>query len=161
MISDQSVHIQQLEGYILRLTGRVLDLQGQVLALAHPQPQECTTEVSDLSMEAARLRGVLDSGFDFLRREIRGSSEHASTQFTALLQSISRALNLLDTIRLSLAVQSVASQPSGSSRPPTRASTSTCGRGRRGRGQVLGRDPSSPHPISDTSDSDPSSHELY
>ena len=39
MISDQSVRIQQLEDYILRLTGRVLDLQGQVLALAHPQPR--------------------------------------------------------------------------------------------------------------------------
>ena len=48
MITDQSVRIQQLEGYILRLTVRVLDLQGQVLALAHPQPQECITEVSDL-----------------------------------------------------------------------------------------------------------------
>ena len=106
----------------------------------------------------------MEGGFDFLRREIRGSSEHASTQFTALLQSVSRALNVLDSIRLSLAVQSLASecsQPSGSSRPPTHASTSTRGRGRRGRGQVFGRDPSSPHPISDTSDSDPSSHELY
>ena len=112
-------------------------------------------------MEAARLRGVLESGFDFLRREIRGSSEHASTQFTALLQSVSRALNLLDTIRLSLAVQSVASQPSGSSHLPTHAGTSTRGRGRRGRGRALGRDPSSPHPISDSSDSDPSSHDLY
>ena len=161
MVTDQSVWIQQLEDYILRLTERVLDLQGQVLALAHPQPQECTIEVTDLTAEAGRLRGVLEGGFDFLRREIRGSSEHASTQFTTLLQSVSRALNLLDTIRLSLAVQSMASQPSGSSRPPTRASTSTRGRGRRGRGRVLGRDPSSPHPISDTSDSDPSSHELY
>ena len=161
MISDQSVRIQQLEDYILRLTGRVLDLQGQVLALAHPQPQECITEVSDLSMEAARLRGVLESGFDFLKREIRGSSEHASIQFTALLQSISRALNLLDTIRFSLAVQSIASQPSGSSHPSTRAGTSTCGRGRCGRGRAHGRDPSSPHPISDSSDSDPSSHDIY
>ena len=102
----------------------------------------------------------MESGFDFLRREIRGSSEHASTQFTALLQSVSRALNLLDTIRLSLIVQSVASQPTGSSRPPTRAGTSTRGRGRQGRGRALGHDPSSPHPIFDSSDSDPSSHEL-
>ena len=72
MITDQSVRIQQLEDYILRLTGRVLDLQGQVLALAHPQPQECTIEVTDLTAEAGRLRGVLEGGFDFLRREIRG-----------------------------------------------------------------------------------------
>ena len=85
---------------MVRLTGRVFDLQRQVLALAHPQPHEDITEVSDLSAEVARLRGVLESGFDFLRREIRGSSEHAFTQFTVLLQSISRALNLLDTIRL-------------------------------------------------------------
>ena len=161
MIFDQSVRIEQLEGCVVRLTGRVFDLQRQVLALAHPQPHGDITEVSDLSTEAARLRGVLESGFDFLRREIKGSSEHASTQFTALLQSVSRALNLLDTIRLSLVVQSVASQPSGSSHPSTRAGTSTRGRGRWGRGRALGRDPSSPHPISDSSDSDPSSHELY
>ena len=105
-------------------------MQGQVLALAHPQPQESTIEVTDLTAEAGRLRGALEGGYELLRREIRGSSEHASTQFTALLQSVSRALNLLDTIRLSLAVQSVASQPSGSSYPPTRAGTSTRGRGR-------------------------------
>ena len=74
MIADQSVCIEQLEGCILRLTGRVLDLQGQVLALAHPQPYEDITEVSNLSAEAARLRRVLENGFDFLRREIRGSS---------------------------------------------------------------------------------------
>ena len=85
MLTDQSVRIEQLEGCILRLTGRVLDLQGQVLALAHPQPHEDITEVSDLSAEAARLRGVLESSFDFLRREIRGSSKHASTQLSALL----------------------------------------------------------------------------
>ena len=85
MISDQSVRIEQLEGCVVRLTGRVFDLQRQVLALAHPQPHEDITEVSDLSAEAARLQGVLESGFDFLRREIRGSSEHASTQFSALL----------------------------------------------------------------------------
>ena len=89
---------------MVRLTARVFDLQRQVLDLAHPQPHEDITEVSDLFAEAARLRGVLESRFDFLRREIRGSSEHASTQFTALLQSVSRALNLLDTIRLSLVV---------------------------------------------------------
>ena len=79
MISDQSVRIQQLEDYILRLIGRVLDLQGQVLALAHSQSQECTIEVTDLTAEAGRLRSVLEGGFDFLRREIRGYSEHAST----------------------------------------------------------------------------------
>ena len=77
MITDQSVRIEQLKGCVLRLTGRVLDLQGQVLALAHPQPHKDITEVSDLSAEVARLRGVLESDFDFLRREIRGSSEHA------------------------------------------------------------------------------------
>ena len=85
MISDQSVRIEQLEGCILRLTGRVLDLQGQVLALAHPQLHEDITEVSDLSTEAARLRGVLESGFDFLRRKSKCASEHASTQFSALM----------------------------------------------------------------------------
>ena len=62
MLTDQSVCIEQLEGCILRLTGRVLDLQGQVLALAHLQPHEDITEVSDLSVEVARLRGVLESG---------------------------------------------------------------------------------------------------
>ena len=158
LISDQSVQIQQLEDCILRLTGRVLDLQGQVLALAHPQPQESTIEVTDLTAEAGRLRGALEGGYELLRREIRGSSEHASTQFTALLQSVSRALNVLDSIRLTLSVQSLASQrsqPPSSSCSPARASTSTRGRGRRGRGRALGRDPSSPHPISDTSDSDP------
>ena len=55
MISDQSVRIEQLEGYIVRLTGRVFDLQRQVLALAHLQPHEDITEVSDLFTEAARL----------------------------------------------------------------------------------------------------------
>ena len=79
MISDQSVRIEQLKGCVVRLTGRVFDLQRQVLALAHPQPHEDITEVSDLSTEAARLRGVLESGFYFLRREIRGSSEHVPT----------------------------------------------------------------------------------
>ena len=142
----------------MRLTGGVLDLQGQVLALAHPQPQESTIKVTDLTAEAGRLRGALEGGYELLRREIRGSSEHASTQFTALLQSASRALNVLDSIRLNLSVQSLASQrsqPPSSSHPPAHASTSTRGRGRQGRGRALGRDPSSPHPISDTSDSDP------
>ena len=85
MITDQSVRIQQLEGCVVRLTARVFDLQRQVLALAHPHPTSDITEGSDLSTEAARLGGVLESRFDFLKREIRGSSEHASTQFTALL----------------------------------------------------------------------------
>ena len=76
---------QQLEDCILRLTGRVLDLQGQVLALAHPQPQESTIEVTDLTAEAGKLRGALEGGYEFLSREIRGSSERASTQFTTLL----------------------------------------------------------------------------
>ena len=79
MLTAQSIRIEQLEGYILRLTSRILDLQGQVLALAHLQPHEDITEVSDLSAEVARLRGILESGFDFLRRKIRGSSETAST----------------------------------------------------------------------------------
>ena len=161
MIADQSVRIEQLEGCILRLTGRVLDLQGQVLALAHPQPHESILEVSDLSAEVARLRGVLESGFDFLRREIRGSSEHASTQFSTLMQSISRALNLLDTIRLSLVAQSIASQALGSSHPSSHAGISIHGRDRRGRGRARGHDPTSPHPISNSSNSDPSSHDIY
>ena len=109
----------------------------------------------------ARLRGVLESGFDFLRREIRGSSENASTQFSALMESISRALNLLDTIRFFLIAQSVASQAPVSSHPSTRAGTSTHGRGRHGRGHTRGLDPTSPHPISDSSDSDLSSHDIY
>ena len=98
----------------------------------------------------------MEGGYELLRREIRGSSEYASTQFTALLQSIFRALNVLDSIRLTLSVQSLASQrsqPPSASRSPARA------RGRRGRGRSSGRDPSSPHPISD--DSDPSSDDLY
>ena len=147
MISDQSVRIQQLEDTVWRLTGRVLDLQGQVLALAHPQPQESTIEVTDLTAEAGRLRGALEGGYELLRKEIRGSSEHATTQFTALLQSVSRALNVLDSIRLTLSVQSLASQRS---QPPSSSRSSARGRGRRGRGRTS--DPSSPHPISDDSD---------
>ena len=145
----------------MRLTGRVHDLQGQVLALAHPQPHESIIEVSDLSAEAARLRGVLESGFDFLRREIRGSSKNTFTQFSALMQSVSRALDLLDTIRLSLIAQSVAPQALGSSHPSTRAGTSTHGRDRCGRGRTYRLDPTSRHPISDSSDYDPSSHNIY
>ena len=49
-------------------------------------------EVSNLSVEAARLRGILQSGFDFLRREIRDSNEAVSTQIGTLMQSMSRAL---------------------------------------------------------------------
>ena len=49
-------------------------------------------EISDLSTEAARLRGVLQSGFDFLRREINGSSETVSTQIGILMQSMTSAL---------------------------------------------------------------------
>ena len=60
-------------------------MQGQVLVLAHLQPHEDITEVSDLSAEVARFRRVLESDFDFLRREIRGSSENASTQLSALM----------------------------------------------------------------------------
>ena len=90
-----------------------------------------------------------------------GSSENASTQFSVLMQSVSRALDLLDTIRLSLIAQSVASQTPGSSHPSTCASTSTRGRGRCGRDRTRGLDPTSPHPISDSSDSDPSSHDIY
>ena len=136
---------------VWRLTGRVLDLQGQVLALAHPQPQESTIEVTDLTAEAGRLRGALEGGYELLRKEIRGSSEHATTQFTALLQSVSRALNVLDSIRLMVsALVSQRSQPPSSSRSPARAITSTRGRGRRGRGRTS--DPSSSHTISDDSD---------
>ena len=151
MISDQSIRIQQLEDTVWRLTGRVLDLQGQVLALAHPKPQESTIEVTDLTAEAGRLRGALEGGYELLRKEIRGSSEHATTQFTALLQSVSRALNVLDSIRLMVsALASQHSQPPSSSRSPARAITSTRGRGRRGRGRTS--DPSSSHTISDDSD---------
>ena len=115
--------------------------------MTHPKPQESTIEVTDLTAEAGRLRGALEGGYELLRKEIRGSSEHATTQFTALLQSVSRALNLLDSIRLTLSVQSLASQrtqPPSSSRSPARA------RGRRGRGHTS--DPSASHTISDDSD---------
>ena len=118
-------------------------------------------KVSDLSTEAARLRGVWQSGFDFLRREIRGSSETVSTQFSTLMQSVSRALDLLDTIRLFFIAQFVASQAPGSSHPSTRAGTSTRDRGRRGRGRARGLDPTSPHPISNSLDFDPSIHDIY
>ena len=84
MLTAQSVRLEELEGYVLRLTSRLLDLQRQVLALAHLQLQENITEVSDLSTEAARLQGVLESRFNFLR-EIRGSSETVSTQIGALM----------------------------------------------------------------------------
>ena len=84
-------------------------------------------KVSDLSAEMARLRGVLQSGFDFLRRKIRGSSDTVSTQIGTLMQSLMRALEQLDTIRLSLLAQSIASQAPGSSRPSTRTGTSTRG----------------------------------
>ena len=77
------------------------------------------------------------------------------------MQSMTRALEQLGTIRLSLLAQSKASQAPGSSRPSTRAGTSTHGRGRRGRGHVRGFDPTSPHHISDSLDSDPSSHDIY
>ena len=76
MLIDQLVCIEQLEGYILRLIGRVLDLQGQVLALAHLQPHEDITEILDLSAEVARLRGVLESGFED-RKSTRLNSSHS------------------------------------------------------------------------------------
>ena len=95
-------------------------------------------EVSDLSTEAARLRGVLESGFDFLRREIRSSSETISTQIGALMQSTSRALEQLDTIRLILLAQHISSQAPRPSRPFARIGTSIHGRGRRGQGCARG-----------------------
>ena len=155
MMADQSMRIQQLEDPVLRLTGRVLELQGQVFDLAHPQPQESTIEVTDLTAEAGRLRGALEGGYELLRKEIRGSSEQATTQFTALLQAVSRALTVLDSIRLTLSVQSLASQrsqPPSSSRSPARASSSSRARGRRGRGCISDPDPSDPYHISDDSD---------
>ena len=92
MLTAQSVRLEKIEGCVLRLTGKVLDLQRQVLALAHLQPHEDITEVSNLSTEVARLRGVLEGRFNFLRREIRGSNETVSTQIGALMQSMMRAL---------------------------------------------------------------------
>ena len=92
MLTAQSVRLEELEGCVLRLTGRVLDLQRQVLALAHLQPYEDITEVSNLFAEVARLWEVLEGGFDFLRRGIRDSSEAVSTQIGTLMQSMSRAL---------------------------------------------------------------------
>ena len=85
MLIAQSTQLEKLEEYILRLMGKVLDLQRQVLALAHPQPQEDITEVSNPSAKAARLQGILESGFDFLRIEIRDSSEAVSTQIGTLM----------------------------------------------------------------------------
>ena len=84
-------------------------------------------EVSHLSAETARLRGVLQSGFDFLRREIKGSSETVSTQIGTLMQSLMRALEQLDTIRFVLLVESISPQALGPSRPSVRAGISTCG----------------------------------
>ena len=109
----------------------------------------------------ARLRGVLEGGFDFLRRQFSDSSKTVSTQIGALMQSMTRTLEQLDTIRLSLLAQSIASQASGSSRSSARIGTSTHGRDRRGRGCARGLDPETPHHISDSSDSDPSSHDIY
>ena len=77
------------------------------------------------------------------------------------MQSMMRALEQLDTIRLSLLAQSIASQASGSSRSSARAGTSIYGRGKQGRGRARGFDPESLHHISDSSDSDPSSHDIY
>ena len=77
------------------------------------------------------------------------------------MQSVSRALDLLDTIRFSLIAQSVASQAPGSSHPSTHVGTSIRGRGRCDRGRARGLDPTSPHPISNSSDSDPFSHDIY
>ena len=161
MLIAQFVRLEELEGCVLRLTDRVLDLQRQVLALAHLQPHEDITEVSNLSAEVARLQRVLEGGFDFLRREIRGSSETVSTQIGALMQFMTRALEQLDTIRLILLAKSISFQDLGPSRPFARAGTSTCGRGRSGRGRARGFDPESPHHISDFSDSDASSHDIY
>ena len=76
------------------------------------------------------------------------------------MQSLMRTLEQLDTIRLSLLAQPISSQAPGPSHPSARAGTSTRGRGRRGRGHARGLDPTSPHPISDSSDSDPSSHDI-
>ena len=118
-------------------------------------------EVSDLSAEATRLRGILQSGFDFLRREIRGSSETVSTQIGALMQSMMRALEQLDTIRLTLLAQSISSQAPRPSCPSARADTSTRGRGRRSQGRARGFVPETPHHISDSFDSDASSHDIY
>ena len=75
------------------------------------------------------------------------------------MQSMMRALEQLDTIRLSLLAQSIASQAPGSSRPSAHAGTSTHGRGRRGRGCARGFDLESPHHISNFSDD--SSHDIY
>ena len=71
-----------------------------------------------------------------------------------------RALEQLDTIRLSLLAQSIASQAPRSSHPFARAGTSTRGRGKCDRGCARGLDPETPHCISDSSDSDPSSHDI-
>ena len=67
----------------------------------------------------------------------------------------------LDTIKLILLAQSISSQAPGSSRLSARAGTSTRGRDRCGRGRARGFDPESPHHISDSSDSDASSHDIY
>ena len=109
----------------------------------------------------ARLRGILESGFDFLRREIRDSSEAVSTQIGTLMQFMSRALEQLDTIRLTFLAQSISFQAPGPSRPSARAGTSIRDRGRRGRGRVHGLDPETPHHIFNSSDSDLSSHNIY
>ena len=55
----------------------------------------------------------MESDFDFLRREIRGSNEAISTQIDTLMQSMSRALEQLDTIRLVLLAESISPQAPG------------------------------------------------
>ena len=77
------------------------------------------------------------------------------------MQSMSRALEQLDTIRLTLLAQFISSQASGPSRPSARVGTSTRGRGRRSRGCTHGFDPETPHHISDSSNSDASNHDIY
>ena len=78
------------------------------------------------------------------------------------MQSMSRALGYLDSIRIALLAQPISFQAPEPSCPAAHACTFTHGRGRRDRGHVHGLNPDAPHRISNSSfDSDASSHDIY
>ncbi|EHA8588092.1 hypothetical protein COCNU_scaffold004099G000030 [Cocos nucifera] len=167
MLTAQSAHLEELEGSILRLTGRVLDLQRQVIRLGIPRSNEFVPPISVLSAEGDNLCSALKAKIQSLRDEVRDSSEDVSTAIGILMQTLSRAIGQLDSIRLILLSQTSSSFTAGSSRPHARATSSrvgasTRGRGRRGRGRVPRFDPVTPYRISNSpSNSDASSRDIY
>lgn len=165
MLSALSTRFEELDGSVLRLTGRVLDLQRQVMGLGIPRSGEFVPPISVLSAEGDSLRRTLEAWIETLKDHFRSSSDVVSTQVGSLMQSISRVVGQLDSIRLILLSQTSSSFAAGPSRPPARAtparaSTSSQGRGRRGRSRPHGLAPDYPHHISDSS-SDASSRDLY